>query len=81
MNNQLTDRMLPIPENNQGERLFSVQTELDNKCYLLKEGSMYTLPNNDKVLKYLDTSKNIYYMPGDNVKIELSTYFKAILKN
>ena len=56
------------------------KTELDNKCYLIPEGSIYTLPKNDKVKKYLDTSQNKYYKPGDSVKIELSTYFKAILK-
>ena len=80
MNNQLSEEMLPISKNDNNELLFSVETELENKCYLLPEGSIYTLPKNDKVLKYLDTSQNVYYLPGDRVKIELSTYFKAILK-
>ena len=34
----------------------------------------------DKVLKYIDTSTNKEYYPNDSVKIELSTYFKAIMK-
>lgn len=80
VNNQLTDEMLPINKNKDNKLLFSVQSELDNKCYLLPEGSMYILSKNDKVDKYLDTSQNILYNPGDSVKIELSTYFKAILK-
>ena len=80
MNNQLTDEMLPINKNEKNELMFSVQTELDNKCYLLPEGSVYVLPKNNKVDKYLDTSQNILYKPGDSVKIELSTYFKAIVK-
>ena len=79
-NNQLTNAMLPINTNSNNELLFSVKTDFDNKCYLLPEGSTYILPKNDKVYKYLDTSQNILYNPGDSVKIELSTYFKAILK-
>ena len=80
MNNQLTNEMLPINKNENGELLFSVETELDNRCYIYPEGSIYILPKNDKVKRYLDTSQNKYYKPGDSVKIELSTYFKAILK-
>ena len=80
VNNQLTDEMLPIKTNSKGKLMFYVETSLDNKCFLLEEGSIYTLPKNDKVSKYLDTSQNKYYSPGDKVKIELSTYFEAIMK-
>lgn len=79
-NNQLTDEMLPIKKNSKGNLMFYVETSLDNKCFLLEEGSIYTLPKNDKVSKYLDTSQNKYYLPGEKVKIELSTYFEAIMK-
>lgn len=79
-NNQLSQDMLPINTNDEGKLLFNVQNSIDNKCYLYPEGTIYRLPSNDKVLKYIDTSTNKEYYPNDSVKIELSTYFKAIMK-
>ena len=79
-NNQLSDEMLPIDHDENGQLLFHIENSIDNKCLLYPEGSIYTLPNDNRVAKYLDTSKNVYYLPGDKVKIELSTYFEAIMK-
>ena len=66
-----------------GKKYFMMTTSLDDLNitnpgkYLHEEGSMFKLP--EKGAKYfIDTATNIKYNPGDTVKVELSTHFKAI---
>lgn len=66
-----------------GKRHFMMTTSLDKynmtnpAKYLYEEGSIYKLPK-EGAKYFIDTATNIKYNPGDTVKVELSTHFKAI---
>jgi hypothetical protein len=76
--------LLPVDTNYQGKRLWMVTTSLDkvndlnrNK-YLHTEGSIYKLPMINGIKKWYSTSENIYYKPGDIVKVEHGMHFEAL---
>ena len=83
--NQTNEHMLlPVDTNYQGKRLWMVTTSLDkvnefnkNK-YVHTEGSMYKLPMINGVKKWYSTSENVYYNPGDIIKVELGMHFIAV---
>lgn len=73
--------LLP-PISKLGNRYWMVTTSEDivndfNKSkYLVKEGSIYTLPKGPK--KWYCHSDNKYYYPGDKVTIWFGSYFEAV---
>lgn len=66
-----------------GKRHFMMTTSLDKynmtnpAKYLYEEGSIYKLPK-EGAKYFIDTATNIKYQPGENVRVELSTHFRAI---
>ena len=71
------------PEKRNGKRYFMMTTSLDNVSdenvndFLYKEGSKFTLPKTGAKY-FVDTATNIKYNPGDTVKVEMGTHFRAI---
>lgn len=55
-------------------------TNLNQNQYLKKENSIYTLPKSktNKKIKWLNTSDNKVYKPGDKITVYHGMYFKAI---
>ena len=66
-----------------GKRYFMMTTSLDKYNltnpgqYLFEEGSIYKLPE-EGAKYFVNTATNIKYEPGEMVKVEFSTHFKAI---
>lgn len=71
------------PEKRNGKRYFMMTTSLDNVSdenvnnFLYKEGSKFTLPKTGAKY-FVDTATNIKYNPGETVKVEMGTHFRAI---
>ena len=77
------DLLLPVPVIN-GSRYWMVTTSVDKvinkKDYLVKEGSIYTLPNvkdTNNFIGWYNTSDGKYYQPFDKVKVWHGMHFIA----
>jgi len=53
---------------------------VNNKSYLLKEGTIYRLPKIKNIKAYYNTSDNNYYYPGDTIVINHGIYLESIYK-
>ncbi len=70
----MNKQFIQNPNNILGKRIWSVS--IDNSYYnRFFEGYDFTLPKNNKVKCYLNTSNNICYKPGSIVKIWTGTHF------
>ena len=67
-------------------RYWMVTLDTDNinatnkEKYLKKEGSTYTLPKDDNVKYWYNSSDNKYYKPGSKVKVYHGMHFTKIEK-
>lgn len=81
-----TEDMLRLPIQKFNKNMWMVTTSQDNvndlnkSNYLRYEGSIYTLPTskNNKKVKWLNTSDNKVYKPGDKVTVYHGMHFEAI---
>ena len=75
------EKVSPLVTDKNGNRLWMVTTSEDTvineKDFLYKEGSYYTLPNVLGVKKWYSTFENKYYLPYDKVKVNHSMHFIA----
>ena len=53
---------------------------LNKRLFLYKEGTTYTLPKYDNVIKWYSTSEDTYYNPGDSVQVYHGMHFIAVYK-
>lgn len=53
---------------------------INNKEYLIKEGSIYKLPKIKNIKAYYNTSDNKYYYPGDKLIVNHGIYLESIKK-
>lgn len=73
-----------LPKNNNGKRLITITTSLDNVNlynkykYTYEEGSYYTLPSQYGVKCFLNTNNNTCYEKGTRIKVDISTHFIAV---
>ena len=82
-------KMIRTPITKNDNRYWMVTTSEDivndfnKQKYLLEEGTTYILPKSKEhdFKGWLNTSDNIIYQPGDEIKVSHGTHFKAIYKN
>ena len=77
---------IPIQKNSQNYWMVTTSEDIvtsNNKNnYLNKEGSLYTLPNNNKknFIAWLNTSDNKFYFPNDIIIVSHGLHFIALYK-
>lgn len=85
-NTMLNDSRTKKPITKGENRYWMVTLDTDNinttnkEKYLKKEGSTYTLPKDDNVKYWYNSSDNKYYKPGSKVKVYHGMHFTKIEK-